>query len=89
MIILTPILIAFTLIGMSIWGQFLDSYKDFDDALISILFFTLGHTDIEQLLRYNNAWATIFIIVFFLFVIYFMLPVFAAIYTDSYRQTVF
>jgi hypothetical protein len=96
LMILFPIILGFTLVGMNIWGPYLSDYRNFSNAFVAILFFTLGrinfnfflgHTETSELMEYNYVWGIIFVVLFFIVVIYFLLTVFLAIYADSYRST--
>ena len=78
---------CFALIAQNIWGPAIQGYTRYSEALLSTLFMCVGACDIELLLSYNRTWATIYIIVFFFAIIYFLLMLFIGIFTESFRLT--
>ena len=87
-IVFMPILICFAVIGMGIWGPFSSQYRNFAQAFISVLFFTLGQTDMFTLMTVYEAWSIIYMAIFFLVLIYMIISIFVAIYADNYRLTI-
>lgn len=84
-ILLGPILIAFVLLSMNIWGPFLDNYHTFDQGMISILFLVLGFFDTAELVKIVPGWTVGFILLFFFFILFFLASFYGAFYMDAYR----
>lgn len=76
------------MIGISIWGPFSSQYRSFEEAFISVLFFTLGQTDMFSLMKVYEVWSILYMTIFFLIMIYLIISTFIAIYADSYRLTI-
>jgi len=84
-IILVPIFIGFTMVSMTIWGMAHRDFSNFSRALLSNLYFAIGNSDIEGMLRVNRLWGMAYILVYFFCMIFFLLSVFMGLYMDSYR----
>lgn len=87
--VLVPILFAFAVGGMSLLALQVESFNNFSDAFISILMFGLGQVDGEIFLGSEASTPIVLLFtVFYFFVTFFLVTVFAGIYIDNYRVTV-
>ena len=88
MLIIMPLFIAFTIIGMGIYGAAIDEYSTFTKSFVSVLFFTVGQTDTIELFKFNVMWTVIYVVIVTLVIIYLLISSFIAVYTDAYIRTI-
>lgn len=78
---------GFSLIGWKLWGSDVLNYSSVSRSILSTFLLTVGITDTTQLIDASPVGSVIYILVFFITVLYFVLSVFLAIYSDSLRVT--
>jgi len=86
-IIYAPIMIAFSIVGMYIWGNRWGDYSSFYRALITSLMFTVGQVDQQIIVdpSQNSIVVIVYTIIFYFFVISFFSIVFKGILIEGYR----
>lgn len=87
-IILFPILLGFSLLAQSIYGNSLVDYSTFGRSFISVLLLTIGDVNWRKM---NTAAPVItlpFLLIFYLIIVFFLLSLFLGIYIDNYRTVV-
>ena len=87
MVIILPLVIAFTLIGMGIYGPFLNEYSTFGNSFVSVLFFSVGQSNTTELMKFNSFWAVVYVVIV-TFIIYLFTSSLIAVYTDAYLTTI-
>ena len=89
MLIILPLVIAFTLIGMGIYGPFLNEYSTFANSFVSVLFFSVGQSNTTELMKFNSVWTVIYVVIVTMIIIYLLISSFVAVYyTDAYVTTI-
>ena len=84
-VILILILASFALILQSTWGTDIYMFSYFPYAFLSLLLFTLGHGDFEQMIQLNLELCAVFLFVYFFLMVYFLFATFMGIYSDAYK----
>lgn len=88
-IIILPMLIAYTLIGMGVYGSYIEEYSTFFKAFISVLGFIVGQCDLNTMMRYDPMWTVIYIISLTIIVIFLIISSFSAILIDAYEYIIY
>lgn len=86
-IILTLLVISFSMIAQSLWGIQHKSYYSFIYSILNLLLISLGHGQFEKIIGLHESWTVLFIICYFLLLIFFLFSLFMAIYFDAYKIT--
>ncbi|OMJ79653.1 hypothetical protein SteCoe_20273 [Stentor coeruleus] len=86
-IILALLVIAFSMIGQSLWGVHHHNYYSFIYSILNLLLISLGHGQFDKLIALHESWTILFIICYFLLLIFFLFSLFMAIYFDAYKIT--
>jgi hypothetical protein len=86
-VIYTPVIIAFSIVAMYIWGTNWGDYSSLYRAIITTLMFTVGQIDrdIIQDPSVNTSLAIVYATIFYFFVISFFAIVFRGILIEGYR----
>lgn len=86
---LIPILFAFTEAAVSLLGLHSQFFNNFGDAFITVLMFGFGQVNGSVFVGSKaSTLIVIFFALFYFFVTFFLVTVFAGIYIDSYRVTI-
>lgn len=86
-VIYLPIMMAFSLIGMYIWGTYWGDYSNFFKSLITTFMFAVGQVDMDiiQDSHVNSITVIVYLVLFYFFVISFFSIVFKGILIEGYR----
>ena len=88
LIVMLALLFGFAVIAELIWSPHLKEFETFGMSFISILFFTCGFYDVSGLIKHNEAWGIIFILLFFIFDLFLIFAIFNSIFAESLRRTI-
>ena len=86
--IILPLVVAYALIGLGVYGPFLKDYSTFSDSFESVLGFIVGKCDLPEMMKFNSTWTVIYVISLTMIVIYLIISSFSAILIDAYESTI-
>ena len=76
LLVMIGLLFGFTVVAELIWSPYMNTFKTFGMSFISVLLFTCGYYDVNELIKYNEGWGVVFIIVFFVFDLFLIFAIF-------------
>ncbi|CAG9335312.1 unnamed protein product [Blepharisma stoltei] len=85
-ILISPLIIGFCFLALSVWGSYFIYYRNFGYALLYNVLFSIGIGNTQTLIRINAFWTLFFYICYLFFVMFFVTSSFIGIYMDAYRQ---
>ena len=88
LLVMIGLLFGFTVVAELIWSPYMDTFKTFGMSFISVLLFTCGYYDVNELIKYNEGWGVVFIVVFFVFDLFLIFAIFNSIFAESLRRTI-
>ena len=88
LLVMIGLLFGFTVVAELIWSPYMNTFKTFGMNFISVLLFTCGYYDVNELIKYNEGWGVVFIIVFFVFDLFLIFAIFNSIFAESLRRTI-
>ena len=87
--IIFPMLVAYALIGMGVYGPYVEKFSTFSGSFLAVLGFIVGQTDLNTMMRYDPLWTVIYVITLTIIIIYLIISSFAAILIDSFEYIVY
>ena len=87
-LVLMPLIISFSIIGVGIYGPYSDYYRTFEESYISVLFLFIGQCNVAELMKINSFWTVIYVICVSIITIYLVLSSFMAVYYDALETVV-
>ena len=88
LIVMLGLLFGFTVVAELIWSPHMKEFETFGMSFISILLFTCGFYDVGAIIKHNETWGILFILVFFIFDLFLIFAVFNSIFAESLRRTI-
>jgi hypothetical protein len=88
-IIIFPLLIAYSLIGMGVFGAYMEEFSTLWKSFVSVLGFIVGQCDLNTMMRYDPMWTVIYAISLTIIVIYLIVSSFSAILIDAYEYIIY
>jgi len=82
-------LIAYALIGMGVYGSYMEDYSTFQSSFMSVLGFIVGQCDLTTMMRYDPLWTVIYVISITILVIFLVISSFSSILIDSFEYIVY
>ena len=87
--IIFPMIIAYSLIGMGVYGPYIKDFSSFGGSLLAVLGFIVGQCDLNTMMRYDPLWTIIYVISITTIVIFLIISSFSSILIDSFEYIVY
>lgn len=88
LVVIIGILFGFAIVGELIWCPFITLFQTYGMSFIAVLLFTMGYYDTNLLVKYNEGWGTVYIIIFYAFNLFIIFALFNSIFAESLRRTI-
>jgi len=87
--IIMPMLVAYALIGMGVYGPYVGQFSTFEGSFLAVLGFIVGQCDLNTMMRYDPLWTILYVISLTIIIIYLIISSFSAILIDSFEYIVY
>eukprot|EP00344_Euplotes_crassus_P006370 CAMPEP_0197017588 /NCGR_PEP_ID=MMETSP1380-20130617/79628_1 /TAXON_ID=5936 /ORGANISM="Euplotes crassus, Strain CT5" /LENGTH=136 /DNA_ID=CAMNT_0042444711 /DNA_START=2128 /DNA_END=2538 /DNA_ORIENTATION=- len=84
-----PMLVAYALIGMGVYGPYVGQFSTFEGSFLAVLGFIVGQCDLNTMMRYDPLWTILYVISLTIIIIYLIISSFSAILIDSFEYIVY
>lgn len=88
LVVIIGILFGFAVVGELIWCPYITLFETYGMSFISVLLFTMGYHDTNLLVKYNEGWGVVYIIIFYVFNLFIIFALFNSIFAESLRRTI-
>ena len=83
-----PVIILFTTIQYVIFCNKFSEISNFSLAYINTILLPIGGMNISEWIKINEFWAVLFTVSYYFFILYMLVTVFIALFTQSYRNNI-